>query len=162
MPGHAFTPDLVERLADIPSVIAYKDELGDVRAFAEIVDSVGERLVYVNGRAEPVSAYYAAAGATVVASAIGNFDPQLAISASIAAREHDFEEAACDSCTEGDAVVQASRTSRGSLISVSKASMNRVGLAGGVVRPPLCWTSTASLTMNSFSCSMVLHYTSVR
>src|SRR5215469_6781021 len=33
MPGYPFTSRLVERLAAIPGVVSYKDELGDVRAF---------------------------------------------------------------------------------------------------------------------------------
>src|SRR5262249_31715771 len=90
MPGYAFSARLVERLAAVSGVVSYKDELGDVRGFAEIVDHVGEQLVYVNGRAEPVMAFYAAAGATVLATAIGNFDPELALQAYAAAALEDY------------------------------------------------------------------------
>jgi 5-dehydro-4-deoxyglucarate dehydratase len=137
MPGYPFTPTLVEQLADIPSVVAYKDELGDVRGFAEIVDRVGDRLVYVNGRAEPVMGYYAAAGATVLASAIGNFDPALALEAYSAAEDLDFGR--LRSILEPRAMpwYRLRERNRGFLISVSKASMTLVGLAGGAVRPPL-------------------------
>ena len=44
MPGFAFSPRLVERLADVQGVVAYKDELGDIRGLAEIVDRIGDRL----------------------------------------------------------------------------------------------------------------------
>lgn len=137
MPGHAFTPQLVERLADIPSVIAYKDELGDLRGFAEIVDQVGDRLIYVNGRAEPVMAYYAAAGATVLASAIGNIDPGLALNAFAAAKELNFEKLRSVLSPRAMPWYRLRERNRGFLISVSKASMSCVGLAGGAVRPPL-------------------------
>lgn len=137
MPGYAFTPRLVERLADIPGVIAYKDELGDVRGFAEVVDKVGDRLVFVNGRAEPVMAYYALAGASVLASAIANFDPGLALDAFAAADEQDFARLHCLLAPSAMPWYRLRERNRGNLISVSKASMNLMGLAGGVVRPPL-------------------------
>jgi 5-dehydro-4-deoxyglucarate dehydratase len=137
MPGHPFTPRLVERLADIPGVVAYKDELGDVRGFAEIVDHVGDRLVYVNGRAEPVAGYYAAAGATVLASAIANFDPGVALAAHSAAADRDFGRLSSVLAPRAMPWYRLRERNRGFLISVSKASMTLMGLAGGAVRPPL-------------------------
>jgi 5-dehydro-4-deoxyglucarate dehydratase len=137
MPGYPFSARLVERLAAIPSVVSYKDEFGDVRAFAEIVDHVGDQLVYVNGRAEPVMAYYAAAGATVLATAIGNFDPVLALDAYSAAAKQDFEELRALLAPRATPWYRLRERNRGFLISVSKASMNLMGLAGGSVRPPL-------------------------
>jgi 5-dehydro-4-deoxyglucarate dehydratase len=137
MPGYPFTARLVERLAAIPGVVSYKDELGDVRGFADIVDHVGDQLVYVNGRAEPVMAYYAAAGATVLATAIGNFDPALALEAYAAADRKDFEGMRAVLAPRAMAWYRLRERNRGFLISVSKASMNLMGLAGGSVRPPL-------------------------
>ena len=137
MPGLAFSPRLVERMADVPGVISYKDELGDVRGFGEIVDRVGDRLAYVNGRAEPVMGFYAAAGATVLASAIGNFDPALALRASEAASRLDFAGLRAVLAPKATPWYRLRERNRGYLISVSKASMNLMGLAGGVVRPPL-------------------------
>jgi 5-dehydro-4-deoxyglucarate dehydratase len=137
MPGFAFSPRLVERMAEIPNVVSYKDELGDVRGFGEIVDRVGDRLVYVNGRAEPVMGYYAAAGATVLASAIGNFDPTLALAAADAAQRLDFAAYRALLAPKATPWYRLRERNRGYLISVSKASMNLMGRAGGVVRPPL-------------------------
>jgi 5-dehydro-4-deoxyglucarate dehydratase len=137
MPGYPFSARLVERLAAIPGVVSYKDELGDVRGFAEIADHVGDQLVYVNGRAEPVMAYYAAAGATVLATAIGNFDPALALAAYSAAATQDFEGLRALLAPRATPWYRLRERNRGFLISVSKASMNLMGLAGGSVRPPL-------------------------
>jgi 5-dehydro-4-deoxyglucarate dehydratase len=137
MPGHAFSPRLVERLADVRGVISYKDELGDVRGFGEIVERVGDRLAYVNGRAEPVMGYYASAGATVLASAIGNFDPPLALAVHDAAAALDFQRLRSVLAPRATPWYRLRERNRGFLISVSKASMNLVGLAGGEVRPPL-------------------------
>ncbi len=137
MPGFAFTPRLAERLADIPGVISYKDELGDVRGFGEIVDRVGDRLAYVNGRAEPMQGYYAAAGANVLASAVGNFYPPLALAVYEAAKSLDFTRLRALMAPKATPWYRLRERNRGYLISVSKASMNLMGLAGGVVRPPL-------------------------
>lgn len=137
MPGFAFSPRLVERLADLGGVVAYKDELGDVRGFGEIVDRVGDRLAYVNGRAEPVMGYYASAGANVLATAIGNFDPALALAAYEAAAALDFPRLRTVLAPRATPWYRLRERNRGYLISVSKASMNLMGLAGGVVRPPL-------------------------
>jgi 5-dehydro-4-deoxyglucarate dehydratase len=137
MPGFAFSPRLIERLADISGVVSYKDELGDIRGFAEIVDRVGYRLAYVNGRAELMMGYYASAGAGVLASAIANFDPALALAAFDAASALDFPRLRQVLRPRATPWYRLRERNRGYLISVSKASMNLVGLAGGVVRPPL-------------------------
>lgn len=137
MPGYPFTARLVERMATIPGVVSYKDELGDVRSFAEIVDHVGDQLVYVNGRAEPLMAYYAAAGATVLATAIGNFDPGLALEAYAASQQKDHELMRTVLAPRATPWYRLRERNRGYLISVSKSSMNLMGLTGGSVRPPL-------------------------
>jgi 5-dehydro-4-deoxyglucarate dehydratase len=137
MPGYPFTPTLAERLADVPGVASYKDELGDVSNFRDIVARVGDRLAYVNGRAEPVMAEYAAAGADVLATAIGNFDPELALRAYATLGSEGKDAYAELMAARATPWYQLRQRNRAFLISVNKASMNAVGLAGGVVRPPL-------------------------
>jgi 5-dehydro-4-deoxyglucarate dehydratase len=136
-PGYPFAPSVVERLADIPSVIAYKDELGDVRAFTEIVEAVGKRLVYVNGRAEPMMGYYAAAGATVLATAIGSLDPAIARAAFEASAALDFDRLRSVLAPMALDWYRLRERNRSDQVAVSKASMNLLGLSGGRVRPPL-------------------------
>lgn len=137
MPGTSFSSQLVERFTAIDNVVSYKDETGDVRSFAEVVDRVGDRLVYVNGRAEPLMAYYAAAGATVLASAIANFDPRTALAAHAAAQDLAFSRLRDILAAKAMPWYRLRERNRGYLISVSKASMDLLGLAGGSVRPPL-------------------------
>ena len=137
MPSYPFTPDLVERLADVPGVVAYKDELGDVGNFRQVASRVGGRLAYVNGRAEPVMAEYAAAGATVLATAIGNFDPALALSAYAALTADGPDALAAVLAPRATPWYELRQRERAYLISVSKASMSLMGLSGGRVRPPL-------------------------
>lgn len=137
MPSYPFTPDLVERLADVPGVVAYKDELGDAGNFGRVAARVGDRLVYVNGRAEPLMADYAAAGATVLATAIGNFDPELALLAYEALATAGPDALAAVLAPRAMPWYQLRQRERAFLISVSKASMSLMGLSGGAVRPPL-------------------------
>jgi 5-dehydro-4-deoxyglucarate dehydratase len=137
MPNYPFTPDLVERLAEVPGVVAYKDELGDVDNFRQVAARVGDRLAYVNGRAEPVMAEYAAAGATVLATAIGNFDPGLALSAYATMTEDGPDALAAVLAPRATPWYELRQRKRAFLISVSKASMRLMGLSGGAVRPPL-------------------------
>ena len=137
MPGVAFTPELIEEAAEIPSVVAYKDEIGDLRAFDETVSRVGDRLVYVNGKAEMMMIYFFLAGATCNATAIGNFDPQLALTAARAAREGDYEEVKKLLLPKARPWYRLREKNRAYLISLTKASMDLAGLCGGAVRPPL-------------------------
>ena len=137
MPSYPFTPELVERLAGVPGVVAYKDELGDVDNFRRVAARVGDRLAYVNGRAEPVMGEYAAAGATVLATAIGNFDPQLALAAYATLSQDGPDALAAVLAPRATPWYQLRQRERAFLISVSKASMSLTGLSGGAVRPPL-------------------------
>jgi 5-dehydro-4-deoxyglucarate dehydratase len=90
MPGSFFTPTLVKDLAEVPNVVAFKDESGDLRMFDEIVQRLGARLIYVNGKTEMMMCCYFVAGATSNASAIGNFDPSLALASFEAALAGDY------------------------------------------------------------------------
>lgn len=137
MPGVAFSPELIEKAAEIPNVVAYKDEIGDLRVFDEIVSRVGDRLVYVNGKAEMMMIYFFLAGATCNATAIGNFDPQLSLTAANAAREGKYEELKKILLPKARPWYRLREKNRAYLISLTKASMDLVGLCGGAVRPPL-------------------------
>jgi 5-dehydro-4-deoxyglucarate dehydratase len=137
MPGTAFAPELVEEVAKTPNVISYKDEVGDLRLFDETVNRLRDRLVYVNGKAEMMMPYYFLAGATCNATAIGNFDPQLALAACTAALAGDYPKASALLQPKARPWYRLREKNRGYLISLSKASMDLAGLCGGAVRPPL-------------------------
>ena len=137
MPGVAFTPELIEEAAETPNIVSYKDEVGDLRLFDETVSRVGDRLVYVNGKAEMMMPYYFLAGATCNATAIGNFDPQLALAACRAASDGDYGLVAELLAPKARPWYRLREKNRSYLISLSKASMELAGLCGGAVRPPL-------------------------
>ncbi len=152
MPGVAFTPELIEKAVEIPNVVSYKDEVGDLRAFDEAVSRVGDRLVYVNGKAEMMMVYFFLAGATCNATAIGNFDPQLALTAASAAREGKYEEVKKLLLPKARPWYRLREKNRAYLISLTKASMDLAGLCGGAVRPPL--SEIATEDRNELGCLM--------
>lgn len=137
MPGFTFTPQLIEEVAETPNVVSYKDESGDLRMFDETVSRIGDRLVYVNGKAEMMMIYYFLAGATCNATAIGNFDPLLALAAWQAADAGDFQKVKELLLPKGRPWYRLREKNRSYLISLTKASMELAGLCGGAVRPPL-------------------------
>jgi 5-dehydro-4-deoxyglucarate dehydratase len=64
--------DLAGLVTAVPAVSVYKDETGDIGEFLRIVRAIGDRLLYMNGMAEPMAAVYPAAGALVTASGLAN------------------------------------------------------------------------------------------
>lgn len=137
MPGMAFTPELIEKVAETPNVVSYKDEAGDLRMFDETVSRIGKRLVYVNGKAEMMMPYYFSAGATCSGTAIGNFDPLLALAACQAAQDEDYGKVRELLLPKARPWYRLREKNRTYLISLTKASMEIAGLCGGTVRPPL-------------------------
>lgn len=137
MPGSVLTPDLVKSLSGAPNVVAYKDESGDLRAFDEVVHQVGDRLIYVNGKAEMMMSCYFLAGARSNASAIGNFDPSLALASYQAAVAGDYRGVDELLLPRARPWYRLREKSASYLIPVAKASMELAGLCGGTVRPPL-------------------------
>ena len=135
--GAVATPPLMRRLAEIDSVVAMKDEHGDLKLFAEIVDGLGNRMAWVNGMAEPLAAPYFAAGAQAFTSGLVNFAPRITLAvweAGAAGRWAELQEL----ITHKVRPLAALRERRkGYAITVVKEAMNMLGLPGGAVRSPL-------------------------
>ena len=74
-----YTPALLARLAEIPSVVALKDEVGDLKTFGEMREQLGDRLAWIDGMAELLLAPYLAAGAQAMTTGIVNFAPALSL-----------------------------------------------------------------------------------
>ena len=127
---------LVERLAGIETLIAWKDGQGDLRRLQILIDRVGARLHWIGGAGDDLVPAYYAAGLRAYTSSVSNVSPRLALAL------HDYASA-------GDARLPAVMSElivplyalrgrrRGYEVSVMKALMDMLGLAGGPVRPPL-------------------------
>ncbi len=135
--GAVYTPAMVERLAEIDTVMAFKDEYGDLKMFIETKERLGDRLVWINGMAETLAAPYFAAGAQAFTSGIVNFAPQLSLAVWDAGAAGRWEELH-DLVAHKIRPLAALRERRkGYSIAVVKEAMNLLGMPGGTVRLPL-------------------------
>jgi 5-dehydro-4-deoxyglucarate dehydratase len=131
-PGAAF----VERLTAIGTLIAWKDGQGDIRRLQILMNVVGDRLHWIGGAGDDMVPAYYAAGIRAYTSSASNLSMRLAHAL------HDYAVA-------GDARLPGIMTElivplyalrarrRGYEVSVMKALMDVLGVAGGPVRPPL-------------------------
>ena len=131
-PGPAF----VERLAALPTLIGWKEGQGDVRRLQILMSSLGDRLVWIGGAGDDMVPAYYAAGVRAFTSSVANVSPRLARALHDLASTGDrrLEEIMAETVVPLYAL-RARR--RGYEVSVMKALMDEVGLAGGPVRPPL-------------------------
>ena len=160
-----YTPALLARLAEIPSVAALKDEVGDLKTFGEMREQLGSRLAWIDGMAELLLAPYLAAGAQAMTTGIVNFAPALSLavweagiaegigrSASRApggaeGREPSASQLATSSHAHDTLnnllahkirpLASLRERRKGYAIAVVKEAMNMLGLPGGTVRLPL-------------------------
>jgi 5-dehydro-4-deoxyglucarate dehydratase len=131
------SPALAARLATIPSLVAWKDGQGDLRRLQLIRQRVGARLHWIGGAGDDLVPGYYALGLRTYTSSIANVAPRLSL------RLHEL--ASAGASTElnhllADLVVplyELRARRRGYEVSVMKAMMDMVGLAGGPVRPPI-------------------------
>jgi 5-dehydro-4-deoxyglucarate dehydratase len=128
---------LVERLASIPTLIAWKDGQGDIRRLQTIMTAVGDQLRWIGGAGDDLVPAYYAAGIRAFTSSVWNVAPRLSQALHDRASRGDIDGLAAPMA---DAIVplyalRARR--RGYEVSVMKALMTRMGLTGGRARPPL-------------------------
>ena len=129
-------PSLVAQLATIPTLIAWKEGQGDIRRLQILMDAVGDRLRWIGGAGDDLVPASYAAGVRGYTSSVSNVAPRL----SLALHEHAAAGRAAALKPLIDVIVplytlRARR--RGYEVSVMKALMDLLGLAGGPVRPPL-------------------------
>jgi len=132
------TPGFVQRLADaIPNLIALKDGQGDTRRLQQIMHKVGERLLWIGGAGDDAVPGYYSIGIRTYTSSIANLSPKIS-------RQLHETAAAGDSATLAQLMAHyvlplyAFRARRkGYEVSVMKRLMEKIGLVGGPVRPPL-------------------------
>ncbi|MGH9314016.1 MAG: dihydrodipicolinate synthase family protein [Vicinamibacterales bacterium] len=132
-PGPAF----VERLTSIRTLVAWKEGQGDIRRLQAIMQHVGDRLHWIGGAGDDLVPAYYSLGIRAFTSSVANVAPRLA---------WELHEAAANGDTAtlrrlmGDYVtpLYALRGRRkGYEVTVMKVMMERLGLVGGPVRPPL-------------------------
>lgn len=139
--GNAVYADTtVARLAeDCPTLMGFKDGVGNVEQMTRVFSRLGDRLIYVGGlpTAELFALPYLSLGLTTYSSAIFNFVPELALAfyAAVCSGDHALVFALLR-----DFVIPYSdlRNRRpGYAVSIIKAGMTAIGRSAGPVRPPL-------------------------
>jgi 5-dehydro-4-deoxyglucarate dehydratase len=136
-PGAVYDPARVERLASLDSVVAFKDEVGDLGVFLRLKERLGGRLAWINGMAEGLAGPYFAAGADAMTSGIVNFAPELSLAvwnAGVARRWEELEHLVSTRIRPLAAWRQRSASYQ---IAVVKEAMNLLGFGGGCVRSPV-------------------------
>ena len=130
-------PALVERLAGIPTLVAWKDGQGDIRRLQALMHAVGSRLTWVGGAGDDLVPAYYAAGIRAFTSSVWNVAPRLSQDLHERASRGDTP-ALAGPMSELIVPLYALRaTRRGYEVTVMKALMDALGLRGGRVRPPL-------------------------
>ena len=132
-----FTPQMVERLTSIPTLVALKDGHGDIRRLQAIINRVGERLHWIGGAGDDMVAAYYSYGVGTSSSSIATVAPRLSL------KLHELGEAGdnealielLDQCVVPLFAIRARR--KGYEVSTMKAMMEMIGLNAGPVRPPL-------------------------
>lgn len=127
----AHSADSLERLVTIPEVVAFKDEQADFRLLGELIDRVGDRLIWINGMAEVLLRPYVALGAVGVTSGLVNLDPALSLriwDAALAGRSAELG----DLLRGGVRQLARLRERRpGNSIMIIKHALDMLGRAGG-------------------------------
>lgn len=136
---------LVERLAEIPTLVAWKDGQGDTRRLQIIRQRVGDRLHWIGGAGDDLVPAYYAIGIRTFTSSVANVSPAISLQLHTAGAAGDA--ATLDRLMRDYVVpLYALRARRkGHEVTVMKELMNMVGLTGGSVRPPLVPLTAAEL-----------------
>lgn len=132
------SPAWVERAAaKIPTLVAWKDGQGDIRRYQQIIHRVGDRLHWVGGVGDDCISGYYSIGIRTYTSSIATVAPKLSLQLHQVAAAGDNKKLG-ELMTECVLPLYALRVRRkGYEVSVMKAMMDLIGLAGGPVRPPL-------------------------
>jgi 5-dehydro-4-deoxyglucarate dehydratase len=136
-----FTPSMVERLTEIPTLVGWKDGQGDLRRLQSIMNRVGERLKWIGGAGDDLVAAYYSIGIRAFTSSIATVAPRLSLKLHELGEAGD-NEALTDLLERCVIPLYALRARRkGYEVSAMKTMMDMVGLSGGPVRPPLVQVS---------------------
>ncbi len=130
-------PALVEKLAQIPTLIAWKDGQADLRKYQMIRQRLGDRLHWIGGAGDDMVPGYYSIGIRTYTSSIATVAPKLSIQLHELAAAGKSAELSrlMDELVIPLYALRARR--KGYEVSAMKAMMDMVGLVGGPVRPPL-------------------------
>ena len=138
---------LVERLAGIPNLIAWKDGQGDIRRLQILRAHVGDRLQWIGGAGDDLVPAYYGIGIRGFTSSVANVSPQIALQLHDTASRGDTAALQILMVTYVVPLYVLRAKRRGYEVSVMKSLMDLLGLAGGPVRPPLAMLRAEEIEM---------------
>ena len=128
---------MVERLASIPTLVAWKDGQGDIRRLQIIKRHIGDRFTWIGGAGDDMVPAYYSIGIRAFTSSVANVSPQVAVQLHEAGVKGDANTLQ-QLMTDLIVPLYALRGRRkGHEVTVMKELMTLLGLAGGAIRPPL-------------------------
>ena len=123
--------------ADIPQVVGVKYAVNHLPSFADAVQTIGNRLVWICGTAEMWAPFFFAAGATGFTSGMVNVDTTLPLRLLQAMRQGDKSETMRLWHLLRPFEVLREQRGSGNNVSVVKEAMAQLGYDSGYVRPPI-------------------------
>jgi 5-dehydro-4-deoxyglucarate dehydratase len=148
-----FTPDTVARLAQVPTIVGFKDGRGDLDLMLRIVSAVRtagtEDFLFFNGMptAESTQQAYRAIGVPLYSSAVFCFAPDVALAFHRALEKGDTGTLALLTDTFLRPYVELRRLRPGYAVSLVKAATRAAGHPVGEVRAPLSEPDPAHVAM---------------
>jgi 5-dehydro-4-deoxyglucarate dehydratase len=133
-----YGPAQVEKLANaIPTLVAWKDGQGDIRRYQAIRQRLGDRLYWIGGIGDDNVPGYYAIGVRTYTSSIATVAPKLSLELHRLAAAGDYAGLNRLMAEYVIPLYDFRSRKKGYEVTVMKAAMDMVGLAGGPVRPPL-------------------------
>ena len=132
-----FSLPLLRRLAEIPNIVALKDEHGDMKQFVRQKAAVGDHFEMLCGVGEILAPSYSALGVKGFTSGLVNFMPQTSLAIMACLQKGLLEEASRIVARDTLAIFELRVKHPGYSTSVIKEAMNLCGIPAGPVRPPL-------------------------
>ncbi|MEO3823813.1 5-dehydro-4-deoxyglucarate dehydratase [Actinomadura sp. B10D3] len=124
---------------ECPTLVGYKDGVGDLELITRVRSRLGDRLVYIGGlpTAETFALPYLELGVTTYSSAIFNFVPEFALAFYAAVRAGDRDGVRRRLAEFVLPYCDIRNRSKGYAVSIIKAGLRVTGAPAGPVRPPL-------------------------
>jgi 5-dehydro-4-deoxyglucarate dehydratase len=133
-----FTPEQVARLCDcVPTLAAWKDGQGNVRAYQRIMNHNGDRLAWFGGLGDDCVPGYFAIGCQAYTSSISNISPELSLALADAGQARDFARLDRLMHRYVHPLYAIRERAKGYEVAVMKTAMEILGKPAGSVRPPL-------------------------
>src|SRR3954470_20129869 len=133
-----YGPAQVEKLCNaIPTLVAWKDGQGDIRRYQAIRQRVGDRLYWIGGIGDDCVPGYYSIGIRTYTSSIATVAPKLSLELHRLAAAGDYNALNRLMAEYVIPLYDFRSRKKGYEVTVMKAAMDLVGLAGGPVRPPL-------------------------